>query len=370
MLKTFDFRNNAIGALRLFFASVVILAHAYPIGDFGEDPAERWSHGVENIGYLAVACFFVLSGFLIARSAERSRSVGRFLWHRFLRIFPAFWTCLVVTVVIIAPCIWLVEHRDPSGYVSAPLDNPLRYIVVNADLTMRQYGIGGLLEHQPLRSAFNGSLWTLRFEFACYALVALLALPWLRSQRVVAAAVFGLLYAVYAIPIAFHGALPPPWSFEALLRGSNRHGAELFVYFFAGVVAYQYRDRLPLNRTIGVAALVVAILALPFPIYALVLPIALPAATLWLARDIPIRNIDRNVDLSYGVYIYAFPLQQLAASAGLAAGGFVMFTFVAVLATLAFACGSWFLVERQALKLKEMPVPIILSQLVFRRSRL
>ncbi len=369
MLKAFDFRNNAIGALRLFFASLVVLGHAYPLGGLGADPVGRWSRGPVTEGSLAVACFFVLSGFLIARSAQ-STSFVRFLWHRFLRIFPAFWVCLAATAAFIAPCIWFIEHGTVAGYLTARVDNPLRYVAVNADLSMRQYGIGGLLANVPYPRTIDGSLWTLRVEFACYVLIGLAAfLPIIRSRRFILLVGFAAAYVAYAIPIALQGHLAQPWAFEALLRGANRNVAELFVYFGAGAIAYRFRDIVPLNRSIGAVSLVACVLALHWTIYAVVLPIALPLATLWLAAELPLRNIDRRVDLSYGVYIYAFPLQQLGVSLGCLRAGVPVFVIGVLLVTVAFAYVSWSLVERPALRLKNVPFSSLATSLAYARPR-
>src|SRR5580658_74946 len=97
VLGDLDLRNNSIGFLRFLFATMVIWSHAYGNGGFGYDPLARLNPNGATAGFLGVGGFFVLSGFLITRSYETVNSVGRFIWHRFLRIFPGFWVCLVVT---------------------------------------------------------------------------------------------------------------------------------------------------------------------------------------------------------------------------------------------------------------------------------
>jgi len=359
--RSIDFQNNAIGALRLIFAAAVVVSHAYPLGGFGEDFAARWSGNRENLGNLAVAGFFVLSGLLIARSAARM-TFGRFLWHRFLRIFPAFWACLIVTALVFAPLAAAIEHRSSPLLAPWGSDGPLRYLAFNADLTMRQYGISGLLGALAEKGVFDGSLWTLRFEFVCYVAIAVIAaFGILARQRTVFAVGAGLLYVAYAVPIAFQGRLPAPWSFDLLLRGQNRLGAELIVYFAAGALAYLYRDRISLRTDLGVTTGVVTLFALRSPAYSLVLPITLSYATLWLAARLPLRNIDRRVDVSYGLYIYAFPLQQLAADAGLAREGLPFFTLIAMVGALALAALSWFAIERPALRCKGFMIPLLRS---------
>ena len=107
--QAFDPKNNAFGFLRLALAVLVILGHSFPLGGFGPDRLAAFTNGRYAIGSLSVAMFFVLSGFLICRSASTSRSVPRFLWHRFLRIFPGYWVCLIVCGCVFAPLMAFAE---------------------------------------------------------------------------------------------------------------------------------------------------------------------------------------------------------------------------------------------------------------------
>src|SRR3954469_23431807 len=83
----FDPRRNAFAFLRMALALLVIISHSFALGGFGIDPLGRITDGAHDLGEIAVAIFFLLSGFLITRSSLGAANVGRFLWHRFLRIF-------------------------------------------------------------------------------------------------------------------------------------------------------------------------------------------------------------------------------------------------------------------------------------------
>jgi peptidoglycan/LPS O-acetylase OafA/YrhL len=111
LADAFDPRHNALAALRLGFAGLVALAHAWSVG-FGHQPRI----GQTDVSALAVDGFFVLSGFLVARSWLRLQSFRRYAWHRFLRIMPGFWVCLVVTAAVVAPTppSWPGEPPAPS----------------------------------------------------------------------------------------------------------------------------------------------------------------------------------------------------------------------------------------------------------------
>jgi len=94
--------DNAFGVLRLVLATSVIFSHAFYLGGWDYDPTIDWTKGQESIGGLAVIGFFVISGYLITKSGMRI-DILQFMWHRSLRIFPAFWAVLIVTATVVGP---------------------------------------------------------------------------------------------------------------------------------------------------------------------------------------------------------------------------------------------------------------------------
>ena len=130
LANAFDPRRNALGLFRFALAALVIVSHCYPLGGFGRDPLEVVTAGRLSLGLFAVAMFFVLSGFLITRSASNTSAI-RFLWHRFLRIFPGYWVCLVVCAFILAPMICQVEYTHAYRIFAAPHDSPQLYLAGN-----------------------------------------------------------------------------------------------------------------------------------------------------------------------------------------------------------------------------------------------
>lgn len=180
----------------MLFAVLVIVSHCFFLGGFGNDPLASLTGGQLSIATVGVAGFFVLSGFLITRSALRAPSVGRFLWHRFLRIFPGYWFCLVICAFGFAPLFALQEHGVFWRVFSAPSDSPVSYLIGNAAMfhangfsiqgvmSQRPSCIAHLLSHSAHPWSINGSLWSLPYEFACYLGVAALAVAGvLRRKR-------------------------------------------------------------------------------------------------------------------------------------------------------------------------------------------
>ncbi len=357
----FDPRSNGFGFLRLALAAVVVFSHAWLITGIGpdvvappgpDDPMWGWTKHQEFLGGLAVAGFFVISGFLITRSAERSRSLADFAWRRFLRIMPGFWACLVVSAFVVAPVAWHHSQGDWQGVLSVA-DSPVDYVVQNSTLWIRQWGVDGVFDQLPAKDAgvdpqLNGSLWTLRYEVVCYFGIALLAIVSLRRWRRPALVVAGaaglwlveLLHevapnVVSRIPVISDGAL-----------------SRLAFLFMLGAALYVLRDRVPSDpRLAGLAAAVVVGTLVTGGYTVLGLP-ALAYLCLWTAFVLPIRSFERHGDYSYGLYIYAFPIQQLLALYGFSRFGWLASALVALILSLGAAYLSWHLVEKRALALK------------------
>src|SRR5579859_5243166 len=151
LATAFDPRSNSIGFLRFAFAMIVLLNHALILGGFAaDDPLMYWSHGQISLASMAVDGFFVLSGFLIARSFVSSPSVGRYLWRRFMRIFPGFWACVLISAFICAPIVFLHEYGTLSGANWTGDTSPVSYVLTNGLLTINQWNIWNLLQSVPL----------------------------------------------------------------------------------------------------------------------------------------------------------------------------------------------------------------------------
>lgn len=335
--RPYPYRANSLNLFRLVLAATVLVAHSYYIFGAGEGPH---LHG-ENLGGWAVAGFFVLSGFLITRSRLRT-DAGAYLLHRVARIFPAFVVCLLVTACVFAPLASLIERGSLAGFLSTPT-TPLQYVWSNLTLYIDSYTIGSTLDSVPYAGVWNGSLWTLFYEFACYLLVWLLGgLALFRRNGILAACVFALSLAVWiALPAADRLGLDQ--SFGLL--------AKLAPFFLGGAVAYFIIERWGVNTATALGALMVSVAlivfvprwggqaAAPFLAYGL----------LWLSSVVPQPGWIARNDVSYGFYIYAWPVQQLVVLCGGAALGLPLYMVAAAAVTLMLAWVSWIAVERPAM---------------------
>jgi len=332
--RAFDPRNNALNAWRLILATGVIFAHAYPFTGHQLPVTYRfgWVDG-----------FFAISGFLITGSWLNKP--GRIYFAaRTLRILPGLWVCLIITAFIFAPI---------TGTVT--LASQIRFVLLHGALLPFPGDIDGTPAGQY--HIWNGSLWTLLYEALCYVLVAGLGRAGLLKRRwfISVALAAALAWAVLLIPserligdAAETGQPISPAVFVVLVQIET---ARLLVMFLIGAWLYLFRDKVPASWTlVAVSAAIFAVSRL-LPEYHLIG--AIPIAYMLIVSGALIRHrrLQLHTDLSYGVYIYAFPLQQLLLFAGLSMSP-LPFTATSIVVTLPVAALSWFLVEKPSLALK------------------
>lgn len=343
LADAFDPRRNSLAAIRLLLAAVVAVAHATEIG---------WSRqlhlGRPYLADLAVDGFFVLSGFLVARSYCRLRSVRRYAWHRFLRLFPGFWVCLVVTAVVFAPLVAVLDGREPWSVLTSGTTPAWRYVVANAALPIFQYDIAGLRTGVDY-TAFDGSLWTLQYEALCYAVVAALGLSTLLTRR--RWAVLALTGLVWSAAVAVDAGLVP---FDVPLF-RNDILLRFLLVFLLGTCAHLFAEHVRLHGALALASLAAVGLSVQLPDYRLTG--ALPFAYLCVYAMVRLPVVGpRRWDLSYGIYVYHWPVQAVLFRAGATVLGVSGFVVVSLSVAAVLAALSWALVERPALSLKDLTV--------------
>jgi peptidoglycan/LPS O-acetylase OafA/YrhL len=325
--------HNNFNLIRLFAAWLVIYGHAWPVsGTEGQDLVEM-TVGIRFAGALAVDVFFLVSGLLIAASLERNR-LPAFLAARALRILPALWVCVALTVFVLGPV-----FTTAPDYFAQP--ETWEYLKHNLALVRdMKHFLPGVFDDLPYPRAVNGSLWSLPIEGKCYlfmAGVALLGLkaPW-RFTAVVLVVVAGAV-------LTADDPLP-----ERRVRMLWCAG-----FFLAGALAWAHRTVLKLHWAPLVALAVLGTVLDRAGLrsgYIAVYFATLAYGTLWLAYVPRLPQI-RHHDFSYGVYLYGWPSQQLVMHffpgtgvAGNVAGATVL--------AFALAAASWFRVEAPALRLK------------------
>jgi peptidoglycan/LPS O-acetylase OafA/YrhL len=338
--------DNAFDALRLFAALLVIFGHAFRLtGEIG--PAFA---GV-NVATTGVKIFFVVSGYLVAQSWLRDPHAGRFLRRRLLRIMPGLAAVVLLTAFVLGP---MMSNLPVSAYFSdqrtwAYLAN---FAFHPADELPGVFAIN-IAPHEV-----NGSLWSLAPEMSMYLLlpaVAIVSLTLTGAYRLFA------LLAFLVTLVALLVVLPAPDLRQWLVYGTRVWAwFSVAPFFLVGACfAFCGWDRL-LNRAIafGLLALLLVMPAVPL-LTELLLIAALPYIVLAFGTaPAPFGGaLTRRGDLSYGLYLYAFPIQQaLVATVGTPGGALGNFAITAILAG-GCAALSWHFVEKPALRAKPVRAP-------------
>jgi len=358
-------RHNSLNFLRLVLAGTVLVAHAAELGGF-----DGWIFiRTTDIGTIAVFGFFGISGYLIACSASRNNSI-RYIWQRFLRIFPGFWVALVMTAFFFGVIAWAhspLPHCDVGCYLGLP-NGPVEYVYRNALLQINQptvasRGVGLYLG--------NSSIWTLFYEFGCYLILLGLAVCGALRRRWMALVATGFAWGV-SVLFMFVPALqkmvqfPHNWTEMNLLK---------FVpIFMVGSVIYLYRECIPDSGWLALACVATFVAGLWLPTngkipFEYLTPTALFAPLiayplLWLGIHLPFAKIGARNDYSYGVYIYAWPITQVLVVLGAVRLGRVPFVMLAAVAVVPFAAASWWWIEKPAMSLRKIPAPAIVGRML------
>ncbi|MCU0948053.1 MAG: acyltransferase [Porphyrobacter sp.] len=329
-------RDNNLNLIRIIAAAAVLVSHAFPItlGEGADEPLARLT-GM-TLGGWAVAVFFGISGLLITRSFDRRSTLVQFVTARVLRLFPALFVVLVITVAVGA----LVTTLPPAAYFASR--ETLTYIPRNLSLVFLQFALPGVFENNPLPQTINGSLWTLFYEVVCYAGVVVVGLAGLLRSRILFSLAFAGLTLAYLFSLSWQPA------------GGIAFHADLLISlawpFALGMMAYLWRTSIVLDIRLAIALWLVCFAAAYSPYLQPCVMVALLYSVAWLGF-VPKRGLllyNRLGDYSYGVYIFAFPIQQLCADV-LGTAEPLSNIAAALPLTLLCAALSWHLVEERAL---------------------
>lgn len=319
-------RNNNITLLRLLAASAVFWGHCFDLvlgpGQIHQDAPSQairlidaYRGGTAGIG---VGLFFVLSGLLVTRSYSNRGSLIDFAVARALRIYPLLIVTVLVSAILLGPLVSTLSVRE---YFESSI--PYRYVLSNGSLWQLVHRLPGVFDENPFRGV-NGSLWTLPIEVSLYGVVGLAGALGLLCRRTLVTWLAGSVILAYLV---VH---PWPAGFVGLLRTS--------LYFLVGALAWIHADRIRLDRRLLLAAIGICAIAtfIRFELTQISMP---HADRVWLraafeqlyrpiyvfafsyvvlfvsfSESVRLPRIDRFGDLSYGVYVWAFPVQQLLIS--------------------------------------------------------
>ena len=324
--------GNNFDAIRIVAASMVLVSHQYAL----TGQVEPTFFGVHSVGGLAVTVFFVLSGYLVAASWQRDPSLWRFALRRFLRIWPALTAAIVLAAYGLGA--WVTElplqqyltHRATANYLQG-LWLKIHFV------------LPGVFEHNPYPLGVNGSLWTIPIEVRCYIVLGVAGLLGLLRFRLVLL----LCIALYMAWFFAHS--------NADVTGTVNYGRELSAFFLAGTTLFTLQahwSHRPAVWTLIIGLACAIAWAVGWRHTALLM--GLPFAVIYLGtKSTPIlHRAGRWGDPSYGIYLYAFPVQQTIVHFTWPGLGFAGTLVLSLAVTVGLAYASWHGLEKPALKFK------------------
>ena len=338
-------RSNNFDFLRLLFASLVIVSHSYPLsGIKSQEILRKLTNGQADFGGLAVNCFFIISGYLIYQSLNRSKTYKNFIWKRILRLYPGLIVMVVVTLIIVP---FIYTGNEPllknTSYFT--------YLPRTLSLYNTQHTISGVFQNLPYDGIINGSLWTICYEFTMYLITSLLFFISRRYHLILIVLMVTISYILY---IFFPEFLNNRLFSKIYLFSPNFY--RLTCFFFAGAaMTFINFDKISKKYLIVFLAFIILILAVYLKIFSSLMYFILPVLVIFFGViSTPyISSIGEKIgDNSYGIYIYGWFVQQLLLSL------FNLNTYELMVGSLlvAYIVGlmSWHFVEKKALAYKNI----------------
>ncbi len=324
---------NNFDTIRIAMALLVVWSHSFALyfGTEAHEPLSLLTAGVANAGNIAVDVFFIVSGFLILKSFDRSRSSWSFLKKRIARIVPGFMVATSLCAFVLLPALVATHYTAGSIVKTLGMNLLLQGWFVNPTPFVHNHV-----------QAINGSLWSIPFEFWCY--LGVLAFGILKGGK-------ALLVSAIIVTIGLDvwtNATGKQWGggIIAQVVGWPNTWFRMAPSFMAGMLIYVYRDRVPRSGWIVLTGLLLLVVCTRFsPLLAeALLPIVLAYTVLYYAFSRQSIQAARYGDFSYGTYLYAFPIQQLILAFWVCS--FPVFVATSMLLSAGAGVASWFAVER------------------------
>jgi len=342
-------RKNNFDFIRFIAALAVVFSHSFDLSiNKYQEPLRQLKGDILSIGSIAVAVFFIISGFLINKSIIKSPDLLTYFYSRVLRIYPALIAITLISVFIVGPLLTSCTIRE---YFTSP--QTIKYLI-NTTCLKIYTDLPGVFDLN-YNTTYNGSLWTLAHELICYIILASV-ISFRKRKLKIAITLFVTIIAINLISRS-----------NVLILNYFYHHC---YYFMLGCLLFTYRNEVPLKRTYFLVAAAVFLLNIIFntDYTSLILINGISLAYLVIFVGLtPLLNLSyftRYGDFSYGIYISAFPIQQYLYSRFIDLSCYSNFVISSLLA-LCIAIVCWHFVEKPFLQLKKAPLSLIKRTRIF-----
>jgi peptidoglycan/LPS O-acetylase OafA/YrhL len=336
---------NNFDFIRLLAACLVIWYHASCLQGRSTDPLSLLTGNSTDLGALAVSIFFVISGYLITQSFERSKSLLQYAGSRFLRIWPAMFVLCAITACCLGP---LVTVDNLPAYFS---DNDFRSYFKNCLFLHTYVHLQGVFLHNHYPVVVNGSIWTLPVEAFMYGVTLLLGITRVQKNRFWMTLIFAALVVADMQVFSTPSTVLTPFLWLPPLFAT----AKFAIMYLAGALYYLYRDSIKLSWQAATLVLFVLAGSYHTPHSRFVEYFCIPYLVMFAAYlPVPyLRNAAKYGDFSYGIYLYGFVVQQSIMHFTQGHISPAKFILLSLAISLVCAFLSWNFVEKPALRLKK-----------------
>ena len=334
---------NNFDLLRILFAWFVIVSHSYVLnGDGATDPLFEMTQQTFLLSFIGVKGFFIISGYLIFKSMVVSTSIFEYLVKRVLRIFPALAVVLLVTLVAVY---FIYPNNMPPFFSNKEV---YAYFLGNIILFKHHFFISGIFAGLP-SSAINGSLWTIEYEFFFYLFI-LLFFYFMSNKKILKALLVIVVALFLMVRFAFYY-----WTVQTHFFIPLEPLFDLGPYFLMGSLLSCFNfDTMPAKNALAAVLSLVLVASVYFKIGHTVVYFTLPFLVIYVGKQTSklASWVHTTMgDPSYGIYLYAFPLQQLIIY-WYRPSTLVLFVASTIVAFI-FGYLSWIFIEKNALALKQ-----------------
>lgn len=288
--------NNNLDFIRITCAFMVIYGHAFFLADKGSHKdIFTQLFPFTYAGAIAVKVFFFISGMLVTTSLIKTRSPSIFLTSRFLRIFPAFIVTVSICALIIGP---LFTNLSVSEYFSS--NSVPSYIYKNIIMDI-QYFLPGVFIDSAYKPAINGSLWTIPYEVASYiSLLSIFIITGMNNKLLINT----ICIIIISSPLLSDGV-------DFITQTSNKDIYFLAPCFYLGVMYAVNSEDIKVNISIPLSFFAIFSIVPNVKLSQLFFYFGVCSMFVFIASTNLIRKIKIKNDISYGVYLWGFVVQQI-----------------------------------------------------------
>ncbi|MEM8632107.1 MAG: acyltransferase [Pseudomonadota bacterium] len=325
-------RTSGFDFLRIGLACAVFVWHLQSTSYGPEFALQTWQSAIKSLPTAILPMFFALSGFLVAGSLERCRTVGYFLYLRAIRIFPALAVEVLLSALILGPLL-------TSFAVGAYFTDPLFWRYLLNSIGLISFELPGVFSDNPFPNMVNAQLWTVPWELECYIAISIIGALRIYDSKAVS----------WAMLAALTGAFLISW-FQGDLPVRHVSGRALVGFFLCGVLFFRLRRAIPYDARLFWICLVVSVIATSQTGGGYLALLPLTYVTVYIGLLTPrVPMFLRLGDYSYGIFLYHFAIQQAVVALFPWATNIWLNGIVSFALTLICAILSWHIIEKPSL---------------------